>query len=191
MLRRCPSILRKPTMRPFTVCAFYVVSFFFSSVAMSSEATLRAAYIYNFIKFIHWPDDSGSDELRLCVLKANIEARSAIKRLQGRKANKRTIELSYIDSQDGVNTVLAKCHMLYQPLSTNKLKLPKRFPVGVVLVVDEPRLFNPNIGITLTKSQEGRIEFGLNAEALAHAGVEVSSQLMKLSKPPNYGSSTQ
>lgn len=158
-----------------------------SPFAWSSEATLRAAFVYNFVKFIHWPSEQSNSNINLCALGATPEVRGALERLQGLKANKRVIALNYVDSKEELSKELATCNMLYVPIPGVSLELPQKLPSGVILVVDEPESYDPKIGITLTRSKEGRIEFGINQTAIIHAGVNISSQLLKLAKKPKYG----
>ena len=53
---------------------------------------------------------------------------------------------------------------------------------GMLLVVDEPEREDGRVGISLNRTHEDRIEFTINDPAVRHAGVKISSQLLKLAK---------
>lgn len=166
------------------------------SFAWSSEETLRAAFVYNFMKFIQWPSDSDmqaetESDVKLCAIGASPSTRNALGRLQGKKANKRVIHLNYLDTNEQITNTISSCHMVYKTVDGEDLELPEEMPSGVLLVVDEPKKYSPNIGITLTKNSDGRIEFGINQPAITRAGVSISSRLLLLAKQPQFGGHEQ
>jgi hypothetical protein len=146
--------------------------------AWSSEATLQAAFVYNFIKFIDWPATESTLPLRLCVIDANKEMREALDSLQGKVANKKVIELVYYSAGSPVSTKIESCQMVYH-LSRSTALLPHPFPKGLVLVANEDA-GNANVSIVLLRNTEGRVEFSINQTAVAYSGVTMSSQLLKL-----------
>lgn len=146
----------------------------------SSETPLRVAFVFNFIKFIEWPAMDASQNIRLCVSTSDTATRSALQQLQGKAANKRAIELIYIKPDDLGR--LDHCHMLYVTQAIADHNLPNPLPNGVVLVADEPQEQDQQVSIALLRNKDGRIEFAINADAVSHAGVNISSQLLKLAK---------
>lgn len=154
--------------------------------AESSEAALRVAFIYNFIKFIEWPITDTSQTIKLCALTADANTRSALEQLHGKTANKRVIELVHLHADELPGAALNNCQMLYlsqvtSPVISSK-NLPDPLPNGVVLVADESSVQDKNVSIALLRNTNGRIEFAINPSAVTHAGVNISSQLLKLAK---------
>ncbi len=147
--------------------------------AWSSEATLQAAFVYNFIKFIDWPATEVSASLRLCVLGANSEMHEALDQLNGKTANKKVIEIVYFSRAMPVATTIESCQMVYQA-NRSTVILPQTLPKGVVLVANEPDQKDLNVSIALLRNTEGRIEFSINQSAVSSSGVKMSSQLLKL-----------
>lgn len=147
--------------------------------ALSSEASLQTAFIYNFIKFIDWPAAESPVSLRLCVLDANKEMHEALDQLAGKLANKKMIEVIYFNSETVIATAINSCQMVYQP-ERSSITLPQSLPKGVVLVANRPEQEDPNVSISLLRNTEGRIEFSINQSAVLHSGVQMSSQLLKL-----------
>lgn len=163
----------------------------------SNEAALRVAFVYKFIKFIEWPDQLANTSLRLCALGADVDAKAALQPLHGQPVNrngvdgnsviKQAIEVLFLDDPAAVNRHLKSCQMLYRPSHALPLAIPHPPPVGVFLVADDPLPTDEDVGIALARNDDGRIEFSISSAAVSHAGVNVSSQLMKLAKNSQVG----
>lgn len=150
--------------------------------AWSSEATLRVAFVYNFIKFIEWPNAASHPTLRLCAMGAEGEARYALQQLNGKLAKKQTIELIYLGDTNAVTHYLNSCQVVYRLQPAFKIALPHPLPEGVLLVSDETEVQDSSVSISLMRNDEGRIEFDIYQPAVHQAGVNISSQLLKLAK---------
>jgi hypothetical protein len=158
--------------------------------AWSTESTLRVAFVYNFLKFIEWPQLHEGDELRLCILGENTEAELALAKINGKVVgNKQIINLLHLKSDEDIERLLPSCQMVYQPLGPISVSLPKPLPRGVLIVIDELKGQDPDdVAIALIRNKEGRIEFTINNQAVERSGVIISSQLLKLAKNPRRGS---
>lgn len=149
--------------------------------AWASEAALRVAFVYNFLKFIEWPNSS-SGPLHLCALGAQGDMRQSLDQLASRSLNKRPIHLTYIEDHKALTAGISSCQLIYWPTSQRRFALPESLPEGVVLVTDEDNALLPVASIGLQRSLDGRIEFTINQAAIDQAGVRISSQLLKLAK---------
>lgn len=149
--------------------------------AWPSETGLRIAFVYNFLKFIEWPALSDGAPVNLCVFQARHELRELLKDIS-RRQHPRPIQVFFLDDVNQVNSTLSGCHLAYMPLTGEEIPLPEELPPGVVLVADEAPLSDGRIAIILQRNAESRIEFLINTQAINHAGVSVSSQLLKLAK---------
>ncbi len=156
----------------------------------SNEASLRVAFVYKFIKFIEWPGHSLAPSLRLCALGATDDAKAALLPLNGQAVStqilegipvvKQAIELVYLDDQRSAGQQLQSCQILYRPSGGLTITVPQPLPAGVLLIADDPQPSEANVGIALRRNYEGRIEFSISQAATQHAGVIISSQLLKL-----------
>lgn len=160
---------------------------FLPATAWSSEATLRVAFVFNFMKFIQWPNHDESSTLTLCALQTDDETRNALDQLKDKTANKHYIQLKYLNDNAQITEQLDSCNLVYQPSYATQFAIPDPLPKGVILVADEPTDYAPNISISLIRNNQGRIEFAINNNAINHAGVTVSSQLLKLAKNSHRG----
>jgi hypothetical protein len=158
----------------------------------SNEASLRVPFVYKFIKFIEWPGQSADSGLRLCALGATGDARVALKELDkrpvspqminGRSVATQSIELIFLDDPAAALDQLKSCQIIYRPARGIAIALPTPLPSGVFLVADDPDPYETNVGIAIFRSQEGRIEFAISMAAARQAGVNISSQLLKLAR---------
>ena len=157
-----------------------------------NEATLRVPFVYKFIKFIEWPGQASNPGLRLCALGATGDARTELKQLDKRPVSPQmidnrpvatqVIELVFLDDPATALEQLETCQMIYRPANGITIALPTPLPTGVFLVADDPDPYETNVGIAIFRNQEGRIEFAISMAAAKQAGVNVSSQLLKLAR---------
>lgn len=165
--------------------------------AASKEASVRVAFVYNFIKFSEWPNQAESANLRLCVLGADVAAKDALAALEGqpvithvidgKTSVKQAVELLFLDEPSSIPLSVKSCHILYRPAHATPLAVPDPLPAGVLLIADDPEPSEANVSIALFRSRDGRIEFSISAAAVNQAGVSISSQLFKLAKNSHGG----
>lgn len=156
--------------------------------AQASEAGLRVAFVYNFLKFIEWPNLQGN-ELFLCAIGAQNATRESLAQIDSKSTQKVTIKVLFLDDAGALEQKAGSCHLIYVPATGASLPLPMVIPAGVLLVVDDPQSEDARVGIALTRTREDRIEFTINDVAIKQAGVKVSSQLLKLAKKQPGGAS--
>lgn len=149
--------------------------------AQTSEAGLRVAFVYNFLKFIEWPDLKAA-QFSFCVLAAQGVTRQSLLKLDNKPYDHRRIRVVYLDAATDLPATLSSCQLLYVPTTGANIPLPQPFPPGVLLVVDEADPNDGRVGISLQRTADNRIEFVMNEQAIQQAGVKVSSQLLKLAK---------
>ena len=154
--------------------------------AQASEAGLRVAFVYNFLKFIEWPELQGT-QFSLCALAAQGVTRQSLIQLDNKPYEHRRIRVVYIDAVTDIAPALSSCQLVYVPTTGADMPLPQFFPAGVLLVVDEADPNDGRVGISLQRTADNRIEFVMNEQAIQHAGVKVSSQLLKLAKKRKEG----
>lgn len=146
------------------------------------EPDLKAAYIFNFIQFIEWPDHggAGADAWVLCVSPFSPLKRSLIA-LDGRPARSgQPIRVKLLQLGE-----LAQCRVAVLHTSDAEAMLAalRALPPdhGVLTVADGGPVDDSDVMITLFQ-QDGRIAFGVRTEATARAGLKVSSRLLRLAK---------
>jgi hypothetical protein len=144
-----------------------------------TESQVKAAYLFNFGKFVHWPALANSvDSLQICVLGKNsfgtvLDATVKGETISGKPVTTRNIPSMH--EADG-------CHLLFVSMSEETrlstiLASAKRLPV--LTVSDLPR-FAERGGMIGLVNQEDRIRFEVNIAPIEDAGLTVSSELLKV-----------
>jgi hypothetical protein len=154
-----------------------------SSLAQQSRATesqVKAAYLFNFGKFVRWPDarTGADDTLEICVLGRNPFGRVLDDTVKGETiGSRKVISKTFPDIQDA-----AGCRILFVSPSeeahlTTILAAAKQ--MGALTVSDIPH-FVERGGMIEFVVQDERIRFAVNAVPVEDAGLTVSSELLKV-----------
>jgi len=144
----------------------------------ASEYELKAAFLFNFAKFVEWPADvfTGADALTVCVLGDDPFGNIIDRALAAKSVHDRPLVVRRHQRLDQTGG----CHILF--ISAPEEGRLGRFtpPPGPVLTVGETRNFLKQGGIVAFGMNESRLRFEINADAADQAGLKISSQLMKL-----------
>jgi hypothetical protein len=150
--------------------------------AAASEYQLKAAFLYNFAKFVDWPPGSFASAVapfRLCVLGLDPFGSELDSTLEGKSVNGHPIALVRNAGEEDVT----QCHVVFVAGSeaSRLSRLLGRLPAGVLTVADLPRFAEHGgmIGFVMAGS---RVNFEINPEAAEKARVRISSKLLKLAK---------
>lgn len=145
------------------------------------EYQLKAAFLYNFAKFVQWPAETSGgplDPFALCVSGEEpfriMQHYLAGKRIRGQLITVRAV---------GGSAELAGCHLLF--VSATSVQLQHALPSlrGAVLMVGESEDFIRNGGMINLVRADNRLRFEISRGAGERAGLKFSSQLLKLATP--------
>ena len=141
----------------------------------SSYEELQAAYIYNFAKYIRWPDEKPIFVIGVYGETEIVEFLQ--KTLEGKKVGTREIELRVILKPDHIQD----CNIIYVPESDSRKieELSKAVSGKNILVVTEDDLIKKGAAISFVV-EDDRLRFKLKKSALAEAGLSASEGLLKL-----------
>jgi len=146
---------------------------------VSDEDRVKAAFVFNFVKFVDWPDTAFPDPgkpLRICVWRKKPET-GILDSLHEKIAKQRPIEVRY--TQDIAR--LGDCHVLYMTKDsrgTFKGVIP-RIAGKSILTVSDIDEFAQNGGMIGLFKSENQIRFAINVKATQRSGLRMSSQLLK------------
>jgi len=154
--------------------------------AESSVPTMHqveAAFLFNFAKFVTWPDDSferSGSSLIIGVLGVDpfgavLEETVRDKTVMGKKlAVKRFVRI-----QDAV-----KSHILFLSSSEESQLLPmlKVLEKATVLTVSDMEEFAERGGMVAFTVEDQKVRFNVNVGAVERAGLKMGSQLLKLAR---------
>lgn len=143
-----------------------------------SEAAVKAAFVYNFAKFVEWPANaSANNAITLCVAGTRPELAASLAELAGKAVQGRSLAV-----KNNANAAdLGTCQVLYLGSDARALAGVARGRAGLLTVSDMPG-FAQSGGMIGLFSERDRIRFEINPRSADAAGLKVSSQLMKLAK---------
>jgi hypothetical protein len=168
-------------MRPALCLTFAILLPGSGAVAAESEDAVKAAFVYNFPKFVDWPDSAfptPSAPIDICVLGGNQFAdvlRSIVrdKTVRGRPLTVR---------EDVPLRNLASCRVVYIPASEEK-RVPAVLDqvAGLpILTVGDTDVLAERGGIIGLTTNENHVRFEVNVGAARRAGLKLGSQLLKV-----------
>jgi hypothetical protein len=136
------------------------------------EDKVKAAYLFNFTKFVYWPDRS-DDIVRICV----VGAPKIKKILQELAKTKSFLVVSKPSQQYGL------CHILYIDSTVNDfdqaLAIVKR---KQVLTVSDFKKFTQCGGIVGFFMESGKIRLEININIARDNDIVISSKILELAR---------
>ncbi len=149
--------------------------------AQPTEYQLKAAFLFNFAKFVDWPPEAfaqGDSPLVIGVLGENPFGEDLKDAVQNKSIGSHPLTVRTANSLAEAR----KCHILF--ISTSENRRLRQVLEGVrdanVLTVGETEQFLDSGGIINFTIQGQKIRFEINAAAAKRAGLKVSSKLLSL-----------
>ncbi len=140
-----------------------------------SEFQVKAAFIFNFAKFVQWPAESGA--LVIGVVGNEALAQAVTRAIEGRTIAGRSIEVRHLLATDSP----AGCHVLHisnlAEQDTSALLVRVQ---GAVLTIGETPRFLRDGGMVRVFVEDRRLRFQINRRQTDVAGLRISAQLLSL-----------
>jgi hypothetical protein len=143
---------------------------------VSLEYRVKAAYLYNFVKYVDWPDRQGGTIL-ICIAGQNpfgtvLEGLIRNERIHGLSLATKTIPGFEPD-----------CNVIFTP-STSNIPVYLRESAGMpILTVGEtPRFIEQGGIINFFVDKGGAVRFEINRTAADRAKLRISSRLLQFAK---------
>jgi len=152
-----------------------------SSPTVVDESQVKAAFLYNFIKFIEWPQNLFADAQSpyvIGVLSRDLFSTELERLTQGRNINGRSITIRIVGSADQALGV----HMLFVGAGDEArfAALQPRLSGAPIVLVGESADFVRSGGTIGFVLQDAKMRFEIRADLVERAGVRISAQLQKL-----------
>lgn len=160
--------------------AILASSFASAQTSRASESQVKAAYLYNFGKFVTWPNDlsKSSDAFEICVLGKDPFGAILDDTVQGDKINGKKIEILRLSRPQE----MSGCNILFVS-SSEENHLPgivaEAQRMHVLTVSDMPHFAERGGTIGLV-NQEDRIRFEVNRTRAEQCHLGLSSELLKV-----------
>jgi hypothetical protein len=145
------------------------------------EYRVKAAYLYNFIKFVDWPklsETSGAAlPIRVCLMGED-NFQGALDHMVRQKAKNRSIELTRVSAGDD----LVSCHLLYisgdaLPVTDGLVQQSLR---NQILLVSDSQDFARRGGTIGIVVKPDRVDVEINHEMAKRAGLKLSANLLEI-----------
>ncbi len=150
---------------------------------VSTEYQVKAAFLYNFPKFVQWPASAipkRSSPIIIGVFGANPFGDELDRLVKDRTINEHPIEIKQSRKPDE----LRSCHLVFVSQGEGK-RLPELFAAlkgASVLTVGESAKFADLGGIINFVVEAGKLRFEIDGDSASRARLRISAQLLKLAK---------
>jgi hypothetical protein len=151
------------------------------SPSTPTEFDVKAAYLYNFAKFVQWPGDAARRDTRtfhVCVIGADPFGPVLDRVVAGGSINGRTVVARRVAAAQEARS----CHILFLGGKDERLAVETLDALGradVLTVSDLPE-FTRRGGMIQFIVQGARVRFEVNLDRARDAGLMLSSELLRV-----------
>lgn len=147
--------------------------------SLAQKAKFQSIFIYNFSKYVKWPDSHSGDSFVIGVygggeVKASLSEMASVKK----EIHGMSIEVVGFDAPNGID----RCHILFIPGEhCDQLEAVKASVTGkpVLIVTDKPGMAEKGSAINFVE-KDGKIKFELNQAVTERQGLKVAGSLASL-----------
>jgi len=167
---------------------------------VTPEYKIKAAFIYNFIKFTDWPEEKpvdANDVITIGIIGENPFGH-AFEPIIDKQVKNKTVVIKTFESLEGLNKdpdknrekqkeqlqAVRKCHVLFI-CSSEKKYIPKIIDAiqgSSVLTISETGDFLETGGMINFLTENKKVRFEVNLDASEKEKIKISSKLLRLAK---------
>ena len=148
---------------------------------VSLEYRVKAAYLFNFARFVEWPPTARSGPLTLCVAERNVFGETLAETIAGETLEGRPLATRVILEPT------AGCHVLFVPRGAAAAPYLRAAQGTPVLTVGETAGFLETGGVANFILEGTNVRFEISQAAADRAGLRISSRLLRLARMPGGG----
>jgi len=142
------------------------------------ETRVKAAFIYNFARFVEWPSGAKSGPVRIGILGRGELGSPLEEIVRGKSANGRPIEVGHVNS--AAEAEHFEILLIERSESKHLRDILQPLAGKPVLTVCDGGPCQRDGGIIAFQIVEESVRFQINQEAAQTAGLKISSQLLKV-----------
>ena len=150
--------------------------------SLEREYEIKAAFLYNFVKFVEWPAEAlpeANPTLNICVLGVDPFG-TALESLRNKTVKGKSLAIRRLEGVDD----LGGCHVLF--ISSSEVKkvaeIVRALKGSSILTVGDMERFAERGGIINLVVDRNRVRFDINVGSAERARLKISSQLLKLAR---------
>jgi len=163
----------------------FPVSLSFSAeLSRASEYELKAAFLYNFIKFTEWPDEQitkKGEPFIIAVVGKDPFGAALDKVIEGETFHNRPIVARRFSRMDEAATT-SQVLFISSSEENNLAAILRQMDAHAILTVSEIENFAQRGGIINLKKESNRVVFEINLDVVKRAGLAMNAQLLKLAR---------
>ncbi len=174
--------LRKTSLLLLAFCGLGGVAVVARAQGVASEYDVKAAFLFNFTKFVEWPPAAFADErspLKICILGDNPFGKT-LRALTNEEVAGRRLNLVHLENLSN----LESCHVLFISRSERERlgQVLASLRIAPALTVGDMPGFIDQGGMINFILEGSKVRFDVNQEAAERAGLKISSRLLALAK---------
>ena len=148
-----------------------------------SDYQVKAAYFYNFAKFVQWPAKDFADStapIRFCILRDRLFEEELTRIAKGKVIAGHATEVLQVEDAEQSR----KCHALFINSAQERQgrRLVEALHGTSILTVGETEDFLQDGGMIAFVLDKDRVQFDINRKASSEAGLYISSKMLTLAK---------
>lgn len=143
---------------------------------VSKEYRVKAAFLYNFVKYVEWPAHAATGPIVICVAGRNPFGNLLADTVRGETVAGRTLDARVILEPD------AGCHVMFVPSGANAAVYLRSTRGTPTLTVGEASDFIEQGGLVRFYFDGGTVRFEINRETADRSGLRISSRLLQLAR---------
>lgn len=149
---------------------------------LPKEYQVKMAFLFNFARFVEWPEDAFADARSPLVLGilGDDPFGSDLETIRGKTVNGRKLIINKFKDVDDIRV----CHILFVS-NSEKNRLPRILAFlrqSKILSVGDTKKFAQKGGVINLVVENNKVGFEINVDAGKRAGLRISSKLLSLAR---------
>jgi len=149
---------------------------FADEAATRREDQLKAAYLFNFVKFVEWPASVPTDVLTVCFVGGEGVHDALASGIDSKRVGPRRLAVRQVQESASATD----CNVLYLDAAVvpeGRVSSQDRLPI---LTVSDAKGFARSGGMIEVFTDSNRLRFRINIDNAQQAGLRISSSLLQL-----------
>lgn len=144
----------------------------------AGEYEVKAAFVYNFTRFVQWPQARASGPLDICVMGEDPFGSALDEAVENKHVGGRPIAVTRLSETDTASA----CEVLFISSSEHDRveRIVETLADSPVLTVGDVEDFAERGGMINLTERGSHVRFEINVDALERAGLRASSRLLRL-----------
>lgn len=145
------------------------------------EIRIKAAFIYNFARFVVWPNGSAPGPMRIGILGSGQLSTPLEEVVQGKLANGRPIRVTHVNA--ALDALCCEILLIERSEAGHVREIVQALSGKPILTVCDCEDGFRNGVMIAFQIVDDSVRFQINQEAAERAGLKISSQLLKVALP--------